>query len=242
MRSSPRVLERWTVRPGGRPDSAAQQPVHPPVLQRACRSPADHAGRGRSSSRSPCSTWPRSSSFTRHNTSSLTRTAPRPRRGAAACRRGRDESARSIDAKELTLVAAAARRGQRADRPAHVLVDLLLQPSRGHAAGGRHAGVGAPGRGARCDPGVHGRARPIGGSVDDFIEKLEATGVFERCCRARKRDEGRTKVLEADYAPGWRRRPGHLRAATRRRGRATRRAEGDCHDAHAARLRGEAAA
>ncbi len=96
-------------------------------------------------------------------------------------------------------------RSQHADRPADVLVDGVLQSSRGHAAAGRHAAC-------RCAPAIDRGATRVSmvvvgrtpEDIDEFIEKLEATGAFDKILprQTDKTDEGLNRaVLDSVYTP-----------------------------------------
>ena len=92
----------------------------------------------------------------------------------------RRASARGINAEELQRRRRRGRGSERADRSADVLVDGVLQPARGDAAAGRDARRRCSRRSSAARPRfsmvVLGRTPE---DIDEFMEKLEATGAFE---------------------------------------------------------------
>ena len=112
--------------PGGWPD-AAHEPLDPSVLQRArwctwcCAGGGARRRRHRAERRDP---W----SGCRGRTRALRRDSRRPDRGRRTSRAARRDIRQGIDQDELKVLVGRGAGGERADRPADVLVDRVLQP------------------------------------------------------------------------------------------------------------------
>ena len=140
--------------------SAPHQSLHAAVLQRARRPRCCIALAGaRSSWRSRCSTSSSRRRCRGSNTELSTRVgARRAEGGAADARSGADPRGHRPEGAGRRRGCGA--RGERADRPADVLVDGVLQSARGDAAAGRDARRRCvPAVDRRCDARQHDRAR-----------------------------------------------------------------------------------
>ena len=185
----------------GRPD-AAHEPLDPALLQRA-RGAHGAARVRRCSSRAITvfNVEPAGRPVARTTRSCAARTRERraPRRATCATQAARARA--SVDPATARARVARGARGQRADRPAHVLLDGAVQPPRGDAAARRAADGGAIRRSTggplRRDASPWSRARSR--TSTSSSRRSRATGAFAEVLAREERtnDEGQ---LEGDAA------------------------------------------